>query len=453
MKFLRRCFTTTARVIENGVGIEIKYAEIQKRVHALWLRERTQNKMLKHASGQRLFEVADYVDKKEAIVKNVKINGKMLELNYADEFKDIIPLKYVQSELEDNFMLPTSTLNIENVEVEEPLMLRSKTKKFWGEGLGMDSSVDLLDLTYDYHEVVNKDEIMFNFLESLQEWGVAVVSNTPGDLEMYKKFLKTFGFIRETNWGEWFEVVAKPKAQSEDDSSVSDLAYSSEAIPLHTDGPYNVNPLRYQLLQCLKQSKIGGESILSDGVAAARALQLNNQQRFDILTKTPISFRYYDETCDLLTERTLISLERGKINEIFFSGRLDITPSLPTLEETNEYFKAKAAFIKELYKEDHIINFKLNVGDMVIFSNTRILHGRSAFKESSETTSNDGDNNTNDKSIKNNQQQQLVGGPDLNSYSRYLRGCYMEGISSKYRVYKRRVTHRASAGPSFSGPL
>jgi len=123
---------------------------------------------------------------------------------------------------------------------------------------------------------------------------------------------------------------------------VSPLHLCSLAIPLHTDGPYNVNPLLFQVLQCIKQSPTGGESSLSDGKAAARSLQLNDPEAFKVLSETPIQFRYHDDNHDLLTERTIIEVDKlGNIGSVFFSGRLDITRVGGSPAEVDLFYRSK----------------------------------------------------------------------------------------------------------------
>ncbi len=101
--------------------------------------------------------------------------------------------------------------------------------------------------------MAGSEEGKLALLTSLLTHGAAVVQDSPVELYKYSKLLKSLGSLRITNWGEWFAVVAKP-AHTTHDTSQADAAYSNLSIPLHVDGPYNENPLLFQVLQCLKQS-------------------------------------------------------------------------------------------------------------------------------------------------------------------------------------------------------
>lgn len=159
--------------------------------------------------------------------------------------------------------------------------------------IGVDGqrAFDLNDVRHDYNRIMEDEQRLFKFLCDLHTWGTAVVANTPYELHDYEAFINRFGIVRATNWGKWFEVFSNKSAKREDTTaSTEDAAYSSDELPLHTDGPYNENPLHFQLLQCLKQSSAGGESQLSDGYTAAMMCQSST---VDTLSTTEWRFRYH----------------------------------------------------------------------------------------------------------------------------------------------------------------
>ena len=171
---------------------------------------------------------------------------------------------------------------------------RPPKEHLWGDDF--DGRFNFRFAQFDYHDVSAPNDLnaLAAFQQALLKYGAAVVKNIPSDLETYETFLLSFGRIRSTNWGKWFEVVAKPATMAADASNVSmrDAAYSHLGIPLHTDGPYNPFALQYQVLLCLKQSKVGGESSLSDGHAAAMLLRQEDPGAFELLTRIPVRFRF-----------------------------------------------------------------------------------------------------------------------------------------------------------------
>ena len=80
----------------------------------------------------------------------------------------------------------------------------------------------------------------------------------------------------------------------------TDLAYTSLPLDPHTDNPYRCPVPGVQLLHCLANETSGGLSTLVDGFAAAEALRARDKAAFEVLTRTPVRFRYRDDTTDLV---------------------------------------------------------------------------------------------------------------------------------------------------------
>ena len=77
-----------------------------------------------------------------------------------------------------------------------------------------------------------------------------------------------------------------------------------------------------------------------------------------------------------------------------FEGPLDVAPHL--VQPYFEAYNAFKAYIDDPKNKQHHLQFRLKPGELVIFNNRRMLHGREAF-----------------------QQGEKAGG-------RHLRGCYLE---------------------------
>ena len=125
---------------------------------------------------------------------------------------------------------------------------------------------------------------------------------------------ETFGYVRETNYGRIFDVrvVADP----------ANLAFTSRAIAPHTDNPYRDPVPTLQLLHCLRDASVGGDTVLVDGFAAAAALRDADPVSFAVLTSTPIPFAYVDKETSLTACQPLIALNpRGRIACVRLNNR------------------------------------------------------------------------------------------------------------------------------------
>jgi len=93
-----------------------------------------------------------------------------------------------------------------------------------------------------------------------------------------------FGFVRETNYGMWFEVRAEVNPNN--------LAYTNLGLQAHTDNPYRDPVPTLQILACVENTVEGGESSVVDGFAVAAALQAENAEGFRLLSSCPARFEY-----------------------------------------------------------------------------------------------------------------------------------------------------------------
>src|SRR6185437_10442890 len=124
------------------------------------------------------------------------------------------------------------------------------------------------------------------------EYGFIVLSHVPPLPSAVLEVASTFGFTRETNFGRLFEVRSVP--------APCDLAYTSLPLDPHTDNPYRSPVPGVQLLHCLVNETSGGLSTLVDGFAAAEALRARDVEAFELLSRTPVRFRYRDDTTELV---------------------------------------------------------------------------------------------------------------------------------------------------------
>ena len=249
------------------------------------------------------------------------------------------------------------------------------------------------------------DEELMSWLESFLTLGFIIFEGVPSEAGMVLKVGARFGFTRETNFGALFNVRSTPDA--------NDLAYTSVALDAHTDNPYRTPVPGIQLLHCLVNETRGGHSTLVDGFAVAQTLRAREPEAFRILSSTPVRFKYIDVDTELTASAPPIELDvTGELKAIHFSPRLDFVPLYPAAQ-LGAYYRARREFDHRLRASDFEIRFLLKAGDLVMFDNCRLLHGRTGF--------------------------------DPAEGLRHLQGCYIDidGPRSLYRVLRRR---RVAAG-------
>ncbi len=182
---------------------------------------------------------------------------------------------------------------------------------------------------------------------------------------------RRLGFVRETNFGRFFEVTSRPDS--------NDLAYRPVALGPHTDNPYR-NPVPgIQLLHCLQNETSGGLSTLVDSLAVAQQLQQEDPQGFALLASVPVRYEYRDADTWLVSVQPMIELTgKGAMMGVFYSPRLDDMPLLSD-EDTRAYHRARKRFGTLLADPRYELRLRLEPGQLMVFDNNRVLHGRTAF--------------------------------------------------------------------------
>ena len=251
------------------------------------------------------------------------------------------------------------------------------------------------------------DAELASWVESFLTFGFIIFEGVPTEPGTVLKVGAQFGFTRETNFGALFNVRSVPNA--------NDLAYTSIALDPHTDNPYRTPVPGIQLLHCLVNETRGGLSTLVDGFAVAQALRREEPEAFRILSTTPVRFKYIDTDTELTASAPPIELDvTGELKAVHFSPRLDFVPLFPRAQ-LEAYYRARRSFDHRLRAPDFEIRFLLKDGDLVMFDNCRLLHGRTGF--------------------------------DPAEGLRHLQGCYIDidGPRSLYRVLRRRRVQAPAA--------
>ena len=247
---------------------------------------------------------------------------------------------------------------------------------------------------------------LLSWLEPFLTLGFVIFEGVPAVANTVLEVARTFGFVRETNFGPLFDVRSTPEA--------TDLAYTALSLDPHTDNPYRAPVPGIQLLHCLVNQTRGGLSTLVDGFAVAQSLRQQEPQAFDILSRTPVRFKYIDASTELTASAPPIELDvTGALKAVHFSPRLDFVP-LFAREQLEAYYRARRLFDHRLRAAEFEIRFLLKNGDLVMFDNCRLLHGRTGF--------------------------------DPAEGLRHLQGCYIDsdGPRSRWRVLRSRCMQPAA---------
>jgi gamma-butyrobetaine dioxygenase len=212
--------------------------------------------------------------------------------------------------------------------------------------------------------------------------------------------MRDVGRVAETNYGLVFDVRTVPDPDN--------LAYSDLGLGLHTDNPYREPVPGFQALHTLLAASEGGDSLFADGIALAEHLRRERPDAFERLTRTPVRFRYRSRSAELAAERPLIALDcTGAVRAVHYNSRSIAPLELPAAD-CPAYYAAYRWFAALLREPRFQLRARLGAGELVLFDNQRILHGRTAFASA--------------------------------RHPRHLRGCYLtrDSVHSQYALLHRK---------------
>lgn len=314
-------------------------------LHPLWLRERAEGpEYFDPVAHQRLYEHAEFAPD--------------LSVSAASEDEGYISLKF--SDGHDAHISVHSLLKELGWQrtLENPPLPKS-----WDTSLQSLPEADW--------DTLDDPDIMRSVLTEYFTHGFFIFQNTPKNLDSLKKLSRRFGYLRETNFGEIFNVETKPDP--------TDLAYTDVELASHTDNPYRKPVPGIQFLHCLRNEVSGGLSTLVDGMRIVEQLQSEAPDQAKVLETIPVRFRYQGPSAILQSYAPLVERDRdGIIRHIRLSSRVDYVPALD--KNTLDLFYAGRKRLHELSAmPDYKISFPFRPGTLLMMDNYRLLHGRTAF--------------------------------------------------------------------------
>lgn len=220
-----------------------------------------------------------------------------------------------------------------------------------------------------YSEFTTKAGLM-TALKQLNTTGLVFLTGVPTDDEKTViDVARTFGIVKTTFYGESWAVKNQINSKN--------IAYTNYNLELHMDLMYFQSPPALQFLHCLENSVKGGVSTFADSYHAARILQKENKPAFDILCTIPVTFIYENDGHKMKCSHTTIE-NYGEDLIVNYAPPFQGILKVP-YNSTLDFYDAFREFESIIKREDMVYRRLYEVGDLAIFANRRVLHGRDAF--------------------------------------------------------------------------
>lgn len=187
---------------------------------------------------------------------------------------------------------------------------------------------------------------------------------------------------------------------------MKDTAYTSLALPAHTDTTYFSDPAGLQMFHLLSHTDgQGGASLLVDGFACAHQLYKENEHAFSVLSKTPIQWHASGNDGIIITPsspqpvlKLQPQLQDGKsdrLQQIRWNNDDRAAMDMRNPKDVDEWYEAAQAWHnivtdkKNEYWEQLVpgralseygnIRLSDDTNIVSVFNNWRVMHGRSSF--------------------------------------------------------------------------
>lgn len=209
--------------------------------------------------------------------------------------------------------------------------------------------------------------------DQLVSLGLAKIVNVHDKPLQVLKTAKSIAYVRPTGYGTVFDVTVEPNDEI-------NLAYSSLEFDLHTDLPYRDESPGLQILHCIRASESGGLSYFSDSFKAAHILKEEYPLYFQVLLRYPVTFVVRDPYRDvkLRSHKHVASLSHdGTLKEMNYSPFM--FPPLGHIDDLRLFYLAMDKLTMLLHSPENKFVTKMEPGDMFVFNNKRVLHGRSSY--------------------------------------------------------------------------
>uniref|UniRef100_A0A182Y3J0 Uncharacterized protein n=1 Tax=Anopheles stephensi TaxID=30069 RepID=A0A182Y3J0_ANOST len=363
-----------ATVDTNRARVVLRVDTARYEFPVVWLRDNCQCERCFHGgSSSRVLDWERFdVDRVKVMQVRVVDSGRSLELVWGNEeseegHRSVYGLEWL---LKRSFKEEDTERYLKEWYRPEPIV--------WG----VDGFGEVLR-EFSFDEVLRDDGALRQWIEALIAYGVVMIKGAPLTENECRRLADRVGFIRKTHYGEEFIVKAK--------EGTSNVAYLSTPLQMHTDLPYYDYKPGCNLLHCLVQSnnRVGGENLIADGFYVAEQLRHHYPDDFRLLSETLVDWS------DLGSDEagSFHSIYRAPVICIGRDGRLErINHSVPQrdshfsvpIDRVEPWYRAMQRFVTILHRE--AVSFKTAPGDILTFSNVRMVHGRTGYTDTAANT-------------------------------------------------------------------
>ncbi|MGI9513938.1 MAG: 2-trimethylaminoethylphosphonate dioxygenase [Anderseniella sp.] len=348
----------SADISGGGLVFSLSWEDgFNARFHSIWLRDNALDAETRSAgNAQRLITLSDIPP--DTIIADARISDDTLSVRFMPEDKQVeFPGGWLREHAYD-------------VRAGRAPGWTSSGAETWN------GEFDVARVTGNHTSVLESTAALRDWLAGVRRHGFAKLTGGPVASGALLEVAALFGYVRETNYGKWFEVRTEVNP--------ANLAYTGLGLQAHTDNPYRDPVPTLQILYCLENSAAGGDSQVVDGFAAAQRLRAEDPRGFELLTRYCARFEYRGTgDVHLVSRKPMIELSPdGELTAIRFNNRSTAAITDVPFDDMADYYAAYRRLGAIIDDPAMAVGFKLEPGECFIVDNTRVLHGRTGYGDS-----------------------------------------------------------------------
>jgi gamma-butyrobetaine dioxygenase len=236
--------------------------------------------------------------------------------------------------------------------------------RIWDDGLRQHPPV------MDFAAVYTDDHHFLEMLVAVRDLGLCFLRGAPIEAGPLERFASKIGPIQESNFGRVLDLLV--------DNSKQSVANRTVSLKPHTDEPYRASPPGLLMFHCIEADATGGgASMFVDGFEIAEILRIADPEGFDALSRNSQCFRrHFAGDVDLIAEFPVISVDDfGNLVGLRINDRVAGPLAIPE-SEMPKFYRGLKRLLALSEDENKMLVRMLQPGDIAIFDNHRILHGR-----------------------------------------------------------------------------
>jgi gamma-butyrobetaine dioxygenase len=231
---------------------------------------------------------------------------------------------------------------------------------------------------FDYAALRDDEGARLALIEHLIDFGTAKLINVPATESTVTEVGDWFGHRPDNLYSDDPEQPTICNIRI--DPRVPVATSQCHFLGPHTDTCWRQTLIGLLLMHCLKAHPEGGRSIVVDGFAVAERLREQDRDAFDLLARVPLDFgsKVADRDDWRVLGRVISVAADGAIEGIRYNGNSIGQLDLPS-ELIEPTYRALESFDSILHDRELWWQPLLQPGDLMIYDNHRVLHGREAF--------------------------------------------------------------------------